>query len=263
MPDYYAYLSRIGFHGPLVPSAQTLCALQRAHLLSVPFENLDVILGRPIQLEEAALFDKIVNHRRGGFCYELNGLFARLLEWSGFEVSLLNARSVNDEGSPPGAEYGPEFDHMALLVRCLDDGGAPWLVDVGWGNGPLEPVRLVEGIEQAVGEGSTGSLYRIITENGYLVLTEQGETGKWLKHYAFTRQPHVLADFAACCRYHQTSPESMFTRKRLCTLFLPDGRVTLSDLRLILTRKGEREERSLPDEAAFQDALKTYFQMEV
>src|SRR4051812_2868960 len=110
--DVQAYLRRINYRGELAPTAATLRELHRAHLLAVPFENLDIHLGRPILLDEQALFDKIVAHRRGGFCYELNGLFALLLRDLGFEVTLLAAGVARADGG-----FGPEFDHLTLLVQ--------------------------------------------------------------------------------------------------------------------------------------------------
>ncbi len=259
-----AYLTRIHYSGPLKPDIETLRGLHRAHLYSVPFENLNIHLGLPIRLEEEALFEKIVARRRGGFCYELNGLFARLLEALGYQVTLLNARGVNDDGS-----YAIEFDHLALLVRCPRDAAhreeseMPWLADIGWGNGPLEPLRLVETVEQRQGE----RLFRLVRENEYLVLEEQAarEDGsrQWIKHYAFTLQSRAYSDFFPACRYHSTSPLSIFTQKRLCTLYLPDGRVTLSEKRLILTRNGTREERELVGEAEERKVLREVFGMEI
>ncbi len=261
-----AYLTRIRYSGPLKPDIETLRGLHRAHLYSVPFENLNIHLGLPIRLEEEALFEKIVTRRRGGFCYELNGLFARLLEALGYQVTLLNARGVNDDGS-----YAIEFDHLALMVHCPRDAAyradrsgpaapaTPWLADIGWGNGPLEPLRLVEAVEQRQEE----RLFRLVREKEYLVLEEQAarEDGgpHWISHYAFTLQPRTTADFLPACQYHSTSPRSIFTQKRLCTLYLPDGRATLSEKRLILTRAGVREERELSGEAEERQVLKEVF----
>jgi N-hydroxyarylamine O-acetyltransferase len=253
-----AYLTRIDYSGPLRPDIDTLRGLHRAHLYRVPFENLDIHLGRPIRLEEDALFDKIVTRRRGGFCYELNGLFACLLEALGYTVTLLNARGVNDDGS-----YAIEFDHLALLVRCPGDPETDWLADIGFGSGPLEPLRLVEGIEQRQGE----RLFRLVREQEYLVLEEQvsreGQRKEWLGHYAFTLKPRVYKDFFPACRYHSSSPQSMFTQKRLCTLFLPDGRATLSENRLIITRDGTREERVLSGEDEERQVLQEVFGVEL
>jgi N-hydroxyarylamine O-acetyltransferase len=112
-----SYLERIGYYGPLSPTAETLRRLHVAHLMSVPFENLSIHLGEPIVLEDAALFDKVVAHRRGGFCYELNGLFAWLLRALGFRVTMLAAEVRNARG-----EWGAPFDHMALLVTIEEEG---------------------------------------------------------------------------------------------------------------------------------------------
>ena len=134
-----AYLKRIHYNGSLVPNAETLRALQVAHLRAVPFENLSIHAGEPIVLEQDALFTKIVEHRRGGFCYEANGLFAGLLRALGFEVAMLAAGVATRDG-----EFGPDFDHMTLMVTL----GRRWLVDVGFGESFLEPLLLDSREEQ-------------------------------------------------------------------------------------------------------------------
>jgi N-hydroxyarylamine O-acetyltransferase len=239
------YLGRIGYDGPLVPTHGTLQALHLAHLLSVPFENLNIARGWPISLETEMLADKVVNRRRGGFCYELNGLFAELLVALGFVVERLSARVMRRDG-----DFGPEFDHLTLLVTLEE----PWLVDVGFGESFRLPLRL----ETEEGQGQEHGSYRIV-RNGEARVMQQRAGDSWEPQYRFTLTPHPLSDFAEMCRYHQTSPESHFTQKRVCSLATTDGRVTLSDLRLIRTVRGERDERDLPDEAAFDAALLTYF----
>src|SRR4030095_1025369 len=106
-----AYLKRINYSGSLEPTPETLRALQVAHLLAVPFENLSIHAGEPIVLNDDALFDKIVENRRGGFGYEANGLFAGLLRALGFDVTMLSAGVAKKEGG-----FGPDFDHMPLMV---------------------------------------------------------------------------------------------------------------------------------------------------
>src|SRR5437868_13558713 len=128
-----AYLQRINYHGATAPTAETLRELHHAHMLAVPFENLDIHLGREIVLDDERLYAKIVERRRGGFCYELNGAFAGLLSALGFNVKKLAAGVARADGS-----FGPLFDHMALLVELEE----PWLADVGFGEGFREPVRL-------------------------------------------------------------------------------------------------------------------------
>jgi N-hydroxyarylamine O-acetyltransferase len=237
--DIRAYLDRIGYQGPLAPSAETLRALQVAHLQAVPFENLSIHAGQPIVLTEDALFEKVVVRRRGGFCYELNGLFAALLRALGFEVDLLAAGVARTDGG-----FGPDFDHVALAVSLAER----WLVDVGFGDSFREPLRLDERGEQVQGDRS----YRIDEAGPGLVLLEGP---LWQPEYRFTLQPRELPDCAEMCLYHQTSPQSHFTQGRICSLATPDGRVTLSGLRLISTRGGVRQERTLETEEEYAAKL--------
>jgi N-hydroxyarylamine O-acetyltransferase len=248
--DIKAYLNRIHYRGSLDPTLNTLHDLHRAHLLAVPFENLSISLGQPIVLDEAALFEKIVTHRRGGFCYELNGLFAALLRALGFDVTLLSARVASEEGRAV-----PEFDHLALQVQ-LDQ---PWLADVGFGDGFQSPLHLDRRDEQM----QEGNSYRLADEGASggsdIVLQRRIASADWEEQYRFTLQPRQFGDFAGMCCYHQTSPESIFTRKRICTLATPTGRVTLSDMRLIMTEHGQRTQRLLSSEAVYRAALHEYF----
>jgi N-hydroxyarylamine O-acetyltransferase len=227
------YLERINYHGSREPTLPTLQALHEAHLLAVPFENLDISLGRAIVLDEASFWTKIVEHHRGGFCYELNGLFALLLRTLGFQVDMLSAGVAKPTGG-----FGPEFDHLTLLVHLEQD----WLADVGFGESFRQPLRLQAGLTQIPSAGS----YRLERDGGSWLYQEWD--GSWKPAYRFSLQPHALRDFAARCRYHQTSPQSTFTQKRVCSLATRSGRITLSDQRLITTREGERTERVLTDQ---------------
>ena len=228
-----AYLDRIRYEGPLTPNKEVLHSLHRAHMFAVPFENLDIGLGRQIICDEGRFLNKIVTERRGGFCYELNGAFAALLRALGFKVSLLSAR-VSGDGSD-----GPEFDHLALRVELEE----PWLVDVGFGDSFVEPLLLVPGLEQE----QFGRRYRLTSTDRGLCL-ETNTDGAWHKQYLFTLQARQLSDFAAMCHYHQTSPDSPFTRKRVCSLAIPEGRITVTGDKLIETRHGVREERALTED---------------
>jgi N-hydroxyarylamine O-acetyltransferase len=232
------------------PSLPLLCALHEAHMLAVPFENLSIHYGQPITLGDEALYDKIVRRGRGGFCYELNGLFAWLLRRLGFKVTLLSARVAQSDGG-----FTPEFDHMALRIHQLD--GADWLADVGFGDSFRQPLRMQPDIVQ---DGADGHSYRLRfdTTDASWLMQQSGETG-WESQYRFTLQPHVMADFADRCRFQQTSPDSHFTQKRVCSLALPNGRITLSDLRLITTLHGVRDERNLASENEYQGVLAERF----
>ncbi len=246
--DVNVYWNRIGFPGQPAPDARTLRAIHRAHLYTVPFENLDIALGRPIRLDLARIYDKIVNRRRGGFCYEVNGLLAWLLRQLGYQVTLLSARGFRDDGS-----FSPEYDHLILLVTCPGD-ETRWLADVGWGSAFEEPLDV-----DAVSPQASGRLtWRIQRDGDFFSLWQQTGAGGWLPHYRFTLIPRDYREFAGMCAYHQTAPESIFTQKKLCTLFTPDGRVTLSDSKLIITRDGVKEERDIPQEE-IPEILRRYF----
>lgn len=241
-----SYLRRINYDGELRPTVETLKLLHRAHLSAVPFENLDIHLGREIKLDEASLAKKIVEDNRGGFCYELNGLFAALLTALGFDVVMLSAGVRNPDGL-----FGPEFDHLALQVS-LDK---RWLVDVGFGDSFLEPLRLDEEGEQVQANGA----YRIDRDDDALVLMRREADG-WNAQYRFTLRPRRLEDFSEMCRYHQTSPDSPFTRKRVCTLATDDGRVTLSEKRLIRTVHGlAPSEETFETDEQYEASLNRYF----
>ena len=244
--DIPSYLERISYDGPLDVSHDTLRALHLAHLYTVPFENLDIHLGRPLSLDGAALFNKIVTRRRGGFCYELNGLFGALLRDLGFRVTMLSAEVAREAGG-----FSAPFDHLTLRVD-LDE---PWLADVGFGNGFRLPVRLDDAADQPQGD----SAYLIIPDGDYRVLLRRDLGGDWTPQYRFTLQPHTLAEFADRCRFHQTSPESHFTQGRICTLATRAGRVTLSGMRLIVTTPAGRTESDLPGEAEYAAALRDRF----
>jgi N-hydroxyarylamine O-acetyltransferase len=242
-----AYLERINYHGPLELTAETLRALQVAHLCTVPFENLSIHAGQPIVLEDAALFTKIVERRRGGFCYECNGLFAALLRAIGFDVSMLSAEVARAEGG-----FSPPFDHMALMVRLEQR----WLVDVGFGESFLEPLLLDERGEQRQGNRA----YRIVPDDGYLTLL--GNDGaEWQPEYRFTLQPYEYEDFDLMCRYHQTSPDSHFTQNRICSRAIENGgRITISEKRLISTSSdGARQERALQSDEEYRTVLREEF----
>ena len=244
--DTAAYLQRINYAGPLEPSAETLRQLHLAHLLSVPFENLSIHRREPIVLDDAALFEKIVRRRRGGFCYELNGMFAALLRALGFNVTMLSAEVANNEG-----EFGPPFDHMTLLVTLEDR----WLADVGFGDSFREPLLLDERGPQIQGDDA----FTIEETGTHLLMSRRQGNGDWQPQYRFTLEPYGFADYDEMCRYHQTSPHSHFTQKRICSRATVDGRVSLSEMRLITTRGREREEFELSSDPEYADALREKF----
>lgn len=245
--DVNTYLRRINYNGSLAPTAQTLRQLQLAHLKAVPFENLSIHSGQPIVLNDEALFEKIVGRRRGGFCYELNGLFAALLRALGFNVVMLSAGVTTAAG-----EFGPDFDHMALLVALEER----WLADVGFGDSFLEPLLLDRRDEQVQGERA----YKIVSEGDHLILRQREGEEEWKSQYRFTLEPHIFPDYAEMCLYHQTSPQSHFTKARVCTRATSEGRITLSETRLITTVKNTaRQERAVNNPDEFAQLLREQF----
>lgn len=238
------YLERIGVGQPPPPTIEGLRALHTAHLERVPFENLSIHLGEEILLEPEALVAKLVDRRRGGFCYELNGAFSALLRALGFDVTLLAARV-----HAPGG-IGPPFDHMCLRINL----GEPWLADVGFGDNFRLPLRLDSRDDQIDDAGT----FRIVTTGeAELDVLRDGEP-----QYRFDLAPRVLPDYDAMCRYHQTSPESHFTRNTVCSLATPAGRVTIRGRTMIVTRDGNREEHTLTDRELL-DTYRRQFEIEL
>ncbi|MFN8412424.1 MAG: arylamine N-acetyltransferase [Anaerolineales bacterium] len=247
------YLNRIHYQGEVKPDFITLTQLQLAHLRSVPFENLSIHYKQPIVLDENLLFEKIVEKKRGGFCYELNGLFSVLLQEIGFNVTKLSAGVAKSDGT-----FGAEFDHLTLLVHLKED----YLVDVGFGDSFQQPLLFKETVEQKQGEKS----YQILRDGEAFILMEKDnldEKSKFQPQYRFTLQPHELAEYSEMCQYHQISPQSSFTKKRICSRATPNGRISLSELKLILTESNERRETELKSEDEFLKILREFFEIEL
>ncbi len=239
--DVDAYLRRMEYDGPREPSPATLRNLHRQHLFTVPFENLDIPLGTPIVLDLALIYEKIVTRRRGGFCYELNGLFGELLRALGFRVEMLSARVRREGGG-----FGPEFDHMLLKVE-LDE---PWLVDVGFGDSFVDPIPFHAGGADQV----NGHRYLVLPMNDEWQLLREDRNGQ-VPLYAFRDLPHTLSEYRDMCTFHQSSPESHFTRSWICSRATPDGRITIANMRLVATRETGREETQLTSEEELRGCL--------
>jgi len=249
-----AYLEHIHYTHPVKPDVDTLRGLQLAHMRTVPFENLDIGLKRPIQLTENTLWEKIILHKRGGFCYELNGLFAWLLKQIGFDVTYLNARVFNHTGN-----LGIGFDHLALLVK-IPNQSTRWLADVGFGDSFNEPLSFEERGEQIQGLRAY-KLEQTPDPDGYITW-QKNYDATWERQYFFDLQPRNFpADYESACLYHQTSPNSSFTRRSIISRATSDGRVSLEDRWLILTKHGQRTEQPVTSEEEYQMLLKEHFRV--
>jgi len=247
--DVEAYLRRIEYNGPNQLTSATLRNLHRQHLFTVPFENLDIPLGTPIPLDMSQLYQKIVVRRRGGFCYELNGLFGEMLRAMGFRVEMLSARVRREDGG-----FGPEFDHMLLKVDLEE----PWLVDVGFGDSFVDPIVFHAGGADQV----NGHRYVVLPKGQDWELLREDDIGQ-VPLYVFSDVPHPLSDYQEMCIFHQTSAESHFTKSWICSRATPDGRITLANMRLIVTREGSREEIMLSTEGDLRRCLREAFAVEL
>jgi N-hydroxyarylamine O-acetyltransferase len=241
--DIAAYLARIGYDGSRAPTAETLAALHHAHMLTTPFENLDLHLGRRNVLDAEHNYRKIVRDRRGGWCYELNGTFARLLEALGFSVTRYSAAVVLSE---PGT---PDFAHLTLRVDLAE----PWLCDVGFGDSFTAPLRLDEPGDQE----RSGHSYRLDRGDGRALLRQDGRP-----QYRFMLEPREMHQFQAMCDAQQTPP-GHFTDAPVCSRATPDGRVSLAGMRLITTTGQERAERELADAGERRAVLRDLFGIEL
>lgn len=247
--DVERYLRRIEYDGDRQPSSPTLRSLHRQQLFTVPFENLDIPLGVPILLDLPLIYEKIVLRRRGGFCYEQNGLFGELLSAMGFRVQMLSARVRREDGG-----FGPEFDHMLLKVELEE----PWLVDVGFGDSFVDPIVFHAGGADQV----DGHRYVVLPMGEEWQLLREDEQGQ-VPLYVFCDVPHPLSDYQNMCTFHQTSPESHFTKSWICSRATPDGRITLANMRLIVTRDANREEIELSTEGDLRRCLHEAFGVEL
>jgi N-hydroxyarylamine O-acetyltransferase len=225
-----------------------LSKLQEQHLLTVPFENLDIHQGKKIILEEDRIYEKIVACGRGGFCYELNGLFCWLLRSLDFSVSMVSSqvyRSAEDM-------FTPQFDHMVLLVNLEK----AYLVDVGFGDTFRNPIALPDGIVEDI-----SGTYRVqpfgSAPDTYIL--QKQENNCWQHVYSFTKHPRVISDFEEMCIFHQTSPGSHFTQEIICTMATKNGRVSLSDDFLTITDGSSKKKTKVVSDKDFKHKLRDHF----
>jgi N-hydroxyarylamine O-acetyltransferase len=213
------YLQRIDYQGPLEPTHEVLKNLHRAHATHVPFENLDIMLGRPILLDLPSLETKLVRDRRGGYCFEQNTLFAAILGQLGFNVTTLSARVRLNR-----ARVTPRT-HMLLLVKVE---GSSYVVDVGFGAaGIIEPL----GLETDRTVEQYGWIYRLMKESESWIL-QSCQLGSWQDQYEFTLEQHYPSDYEVANHYTSTYPASIFRQMPIAQVQSLSGRRTLRNLTL-------------------------------
>jgi N-hydroxyarylamine O-acetyltransferase len=241
------YFARVGYHGDTTPSLATLRGLHRAHLLSIPYENLDIHLGVPLTLDPECIFAKLVDERRGGWCYEMNGLFGHVLETLGFDV-----RRVS--GTVGRAERGwrAQGNHLVLIVM-LD---RPWMADVGFGDGFLTPLPLEPGTYT-----QSFLSYRVSRDGPRWRVDNHAYGGA--DGFDFTLTRRRLDDFATQCRELQTSPDSPFVRTTVCERFTPSGLIMLRGATLREVTAGGVTTRVLQDANQFAATLHDNFGLDL
>ena len=242
-----AYLERIGHDGTPRADRETLNALQRAHRLSIAFENLDIPLGRGIALAPERLFEKLVTLRRGGYCFEQNGLFLAMLEAIGFAARPLLARVWLSAETVPGRT------HTLNLVR-LD--GEDLIVDVGFGGSYVPPMALADGAEAATPDGAR---HRLIADpdHGWMLERDGGEG--WQRQYSFTLDPVWPVDLEMANHFTSTRPGTRFTTLRIASAPIADGYVSLIDRQLTVSRLGRSEVRTIGTAEDYRQILAERF----
>ena len=244
-----AYLDRIGYSEPVRPDLATLKALHRAHLLAIPYENLDVQLGRRVTTDPAEAYDKIVRRRRGGWCYEMNGLLGWALDQVGFKVTRMAGAAMREVRGD--MTIG---NHLVLLV---DLAGEPWIADVGFGDGILDPFPLAAGPLSAA---------------GFDFRLEAMDDGWWRFHnhefggatsFDFRVAPADPALLAEKCEWLQTWEESGFVLNLVAQRYRGDEILQLAGRRLRRVRAGERSERILESADELLACLKDDFTLDV
>jgi arylamine N-acetyltransferase len=246
--DLTAYFARVDYHGPTEPNLELLQDLMTAHTRAIPFENLDPLLGVPVaDLGPEALSDKLIHRRRGGYCYEQNGLMGYVLSELGFRVRRLAGRVVwmQPPDAPPGAQT-----HTVLAVTFPGSQGT-YLVDVGLGGQtPTSPIRMQTGGVQQ----TTLEPYRLEDRGDGWVLQAQVRD-EWRPLYEFTTQSQLQIDLTVGSWYVSTHPSSHFVTNLMVAVVTEDGRVNLTDRDLTVHRADATEKIQLEDPAALIDTL--------
>jgi N-hydroxyarylamine O-acetyltransferase len=243
--DFARYLDRIGYDGPLDAGHETLAGLQRAHLLGIPFDALDCHLGNPVTVVPEDAYRKVVEHRRGGFCFELNGLFAELMTHLGFDVTRHAARPFTE-----GGELAPPFAHLALVVQLE----RRWLVDVGFGfDFAIAPLDLDERGEQR----REDQRFRIAPDGDALV-AEEVPAPAVRNGYRMELEPVDQGVFAERCRIYSTDPETGFVREGPVMQRFEDGGVRVTRTKVSSSRPGGVS-RPIADEDDWRAELASQF----
>ncbi|MFC4252072.1 arylamine N-acetyltransferase family protein [Sinimarinibacterium flocculans] len=248
-----AYVARIGYTGAHVPTLATLCALAERQPARIPFEAIDVRLGRGVDLDPAAVDAKLLHAGRGGYCFEQNGLLRRVLLALGFEVTGLAARVrwLLADDAPPTPRT-----HMVLKV--IVDGEA-WLVDAGFGScTPTTPLNL----RSRAAQRSAHEAYRFV-DGSHGTLLQARIDEHWVPVYEFTEEPQLDADYALYNWHTSTHPQSHFRHQLIVARVTSEARYALRDATLSVRRSGGELSRHRLDADGIEQALAEVFGLRV
>ncbi|MDR7129314.1 N-hydroxyarylamine O-acetyltransferase [Algoriphagus sp. 4150] len=219
------YLERIDYTDGIDATDDVLTELHKKHVYQIPFENLDVYYSRRFDLDIERIYKKVINDRRGGFCYELNLLFNKLLTGIGFTSRIIASRIIDQDGT-----LGPELDHMAIYVKTEKE----FLLDVGYGDLFITPLEIRSGVQY---DGRNYFQIDKWNQQEYL-LSMSADGVDFSKRYTFSLDVVNAEDFDAICLDKQTNPDSYFVKNVICTKPTETGRVTIFNDKF-MERKGE------------------------
>ncbi len=249
--DIEAYINRIKYQDELRPNLEVLKKLQKQHLLHVPFENLDIHYHNKIHLDLNAFYKKVVQGKRGGFCYELNGLFNQLLLALGFQSKIISARVYSKKLD----DFGQEFDHLAIIVNLNQ---VEYLVDVGFGEFSFHPLKFE--LQTAQKDPRGNFIVESYKKNYYVV--SKIIDGNKKPEYIFSEKERDLSEFTEMCHHHQTSPNSHFTKQKLISRPTENGRITLTNNTLKITEDNKKPVEKYFKDEEFLNYLSKYFDVE-
>lgn len=248
--DRLEYLKRIDYSDVIDVTDKVLTSLHKKHVFQIPFENLDVYYKRTFNLDIGRVYQKVVNSRRGGFCYELNLLFNWLLNEIGFSSRVIASRIFNEDGT-----VGPEFDHMSIYVKT----GKEFLLDVGYGDLFVTPLEIKEGVQF---DGRNYFQIDKWNKNEYLILMSS-DAISFSKKYTFSLDLVNISDFDSICLDKQTNANSYFVKNVVCTRPTETGRVTIFNDKLIEKNGELRTEIAIQSDENFTRCLKDKFGIEI
>ena len=247
VPDIDAYFSRLGMPELQIPDEESLDRLIYVHQCRIPFENINPVNGLPVSLRTEDLFEKVIVGKRGGFCFELNTLFCRLLEACGFQVYGCRARVVR------GLDYIPRSHHRGNIV-VLD--GEPYYCDVGYG-GPQPAMALK--VEDGFTKTAAGDIFRITKADAFWWTLSRAVSSGWENILQFSLHPELEADFITPCYYCASSPDSKFVTEYNLNLRTEGGSISLLGKKFIKREHGRRSEKSIETPSELRRIIETEF----